>query len=201
MCLPMAPSTPVALIRIQTPSFSICHGPNIDLVCDKNLKSMKTAEARETSNEWDFYSLFKLFLISLVFCFTFLSTTAILSAVRIKCENSKNWELQAWMRNNILQIRDIGNISERLFGLSILYLGNDGKYIYYHYHFLIKKKNVLQEKELMMVKGDLYHRKIPRGVHLILRCEIYHLHKVSQEQLLFTAKKTVLISQNFLVHL
>lgn len=42
MCLFMAPSTTsVALIRIQTPSFSICHGPNIDLVCDKDLRSMK----------------------------------------------------------------------------------------------------------------------------------------------------------------
>lgn len=146
MCLPMAPSTPVALIRIQTPSFSICHGPNIDLVCDKNLKSMKTAEAQETSNEWDFYSLFKLFLISLVFCFTFLSTTAILSAVRIKCENSKNWELQAWMRNNILQIRDIGNISERLFGLSILYLGNYGKKYILSLSFFNKEKERITRK-------------------------------------------------------
>lgn len=73
----------------------------------------------------------------------------------------------------------------------------ENKYIY----TLIKKKNILQEKELMMVKGDLYHRKIPRGVHFILGSEIQHLHKVSQKQLLFAAKKIVLISQIFLVHL
>lgn len=98
MCLPMAPITPVALIRIQTPSFSRYHGPNIDLVCDKDMESMKTAEAQTTPNEWDFYSSFKLCLFSLAFCFIFLSTTTILSV--------SHWGPQAWIRNNILQNKE-----------------------------------------------------------------------------------------------
>lgn len=149
-CLSMAPSTPVTLIRIQTPSFSICHGPNIDLYVTRTWNQWKQ---HGKPNEWDFYSLFKFFLISLLFCFTLLSTTAILSAVRIKCESSKNWALQDWMRNNILQIRDTWNISERLLSLSILYSGNDGKQIYIYInkekeHITRKRTNDGQRRSL-----------------------------------------------------
>lgn len=82
MCLFTAQNnSSAALIRIQTPSFLIYHGPNIDLVSEKDLRSMeKMLKGRP------FNVLIELCLFSLGFCFTFpIKTATTLSAVEIIC--------------------------------------------------------------------------------------------------------------------
>lgn len=197
-CLSMAPSTPVALVRIQTPSFSICHGPNIDLYVTRTWNQWKQHRKHPMNGIFILCLNFSpLVLYSVSHSFQqqqyWLQSESNVRTPRTEHSKSE-WEI-IFFRSGTLEIFLKGCLAFP----SCIQGMMENKYICIY--TLIKKKNILQEKELMMIKVDLYHRKVPRGVHLILGSEIKHLYKVSQEQLLFTAKKIVLISQIFLVHL